>query len=74
MYYSHGGVSFDPEVKACNRQHLFTDLFKTTDLLTEATRFAHVLSLRQITVYIPVDEMQRMTNAAVEAFSAYICE
>lgn len=74
MYYSHGGVSFDPEVKACNRQHLYTELFKTTDLFTETSRFAHVLSLRQITVYIPVEEMQRITNAAVDAFSGYVCK
>ncbi|KAJ8736411.1 hypothetical protein PYW08_007067 [Mythimna loreyi] len=71
MYYSNEGVSFDPTVKACNRQNLFTEIVKRDDLLTETSRFAHVLSLRQITVYIPVEEMERITNAAITAFMEY---
>ncbi|KAJ8735515.1 hypothetical protein PYW07_007135 [Mythimna separata] len=71
MYYSSEGVSFDPTVKACNRQNLFRDIVKQEDLLTETSRFAHVLSLRQITVYIPVEEMERITNAAITAFMEY---
>lgn len=74
MYYSHEGVSFDPNVKACNRRVLYTTMFNNTELFLETSRFAHVLSLRQITVYIPVEEMQRITNAAVDAFSSYVCK
>lgn len=72
MYYSNEGVSFDPTVKACNRQSLFSNTVNRTDLFTETSRFAHVLSLRQITVYIPVEEMERITNAAVTAFLDYV--
>ncbi|CAH0592402.1 unnamed protein product [Chrysodeixis includens] len=72
MYYSNEGVSFDPTVKACNRQNLFSNIVNRTDLFTETSRFAHVLSLRQITVYIPVEEMERITKAAVTAFLDYV--
>nr|XP_037867185.1 uncharacterized protein LOC101741587 isoform X1 [Bombyx mori] len=72
MYYSNEGVSFDPNVKACNRLSLFTDVFDSSDLKTEVARFASVLSLRQITVYIPQDEMERITEAAVTAFTDYL--
>lgn len=72
MYYSNEGVSFEPTVKACNRESLFTNIFNSSDLNTEASRFAHVLSLRQITVYIPVEEMERITDAAVTAFTTYL--
>lgn len=72
MYYSNEGVSFNSTVKACNRQSLFLQLFDSNDLYREASRFAHVLSLRQITVYIPVEEMERITNAAVTAFTTYL--
>ncbi|XP_063821116.1 uncharacterized protein LOC135071258 [Ostrinia nubilalis] len=72
MYYSHEGVSFDPSVKACNRQALFNQLFTGPMLLTEASRFARVLALRQITVYVAGDEMDRITEAAVAAFISYV--
>lgn len=72
MYYSNEGVSFDTSVKACNRQALFNNIFNGSDLMTETTRFAHILSLRQITVYIPVEEMERFANAAVTAFVNYV--
>ncbi|XP_049877861.1 uncharacterized protein LOC126375058 [Pectinophora gossypiella] len=72
MYYSEGGVSFEPSVKACNRQALFNKIFSNEALSTETARFAHVLSLRQITVYIPVEEMERITTAAVTAFVNYV--
>nr|XP_021187332.2 uncharacterized protein LOC110374084 [Helicoverpa armigera] len=71
MYYSDGGVSFDPTIRACNRQNLFASLVNKDELLIETSRFAHVLSLRQITVYVPVEEMERITNAAVTAFMEY---
>lgn len=74
MYYSNEGVSFDRTVKACNRQNLFTNVVNSTDLFTETSRFAYVLSLRQITVYIPVEEMERITHAAVTAFMDYVCK
>ncbi|CAB3239919.1 unnamed protein product [Arctia plantaginis] len=72
MYYSNDGVSFEPTVRACNRRTLFNNLFNSTDLVTEASKFAYVLSLRQITVYMPVQEMERITNAAVTAFDNYL--
>lgn len=73
MYYSNDGVSFEPTVRACNRRNLFNNLFNSTDLVTEASKFAYVLSLRQITVYMPVQEMERITNAAATAFDNYLC-
>ncbi|XP_075971881.1 uncharacterized protein LOC142973766 [Anticarsia gemmatalis] len=72
MYYSNDGVSFDPSIKACNRRILFNNMFNSSDLFTEASRFAYVLSLRQITVYVGVEEMERITNAAVTAFVNYL--
>ena len=74
MYYSNDGVSFDPTIKACNRQNLFTSIVNKDELLTETSRFAHVLSLRQITVYVPVEEMERITKAAYTAFLDYARE
>lgn len=72
MYYSEEGVSFEPIVKACNRQALFNTYFNSSDLLTETIRFASVLSLRQITVFIPVEEIERLASAAVVAFVNYL--
>ncbi|KAG6457705.1 hypothetical protein O3G_MSEX010456 [Manduca sexta] len=72
MYYSNEGVSFDTTVKACNRQNLLHSILNSSDLQTEASRFAHVLSLRQITVYVPIEEMERITEAAVTAFTTYL--
>ncbi|KAL0851229.1 hypothetical protein ABMA28_007073 [Loxostege sticticalis] len=72
MYYSHEGVSFDSNVRACNRQALFNQIFTSSSLLSEASRFARVLALRQITMYVPSEEMDRITRAAVEAFVSYV--
>ncbi|CAH2050321.1 unnamed protein product, partial [Iphiclides podalirius] len=72
MYYSNEGVSFDPTVRACNRLALYTNVVNRSVLATETLRFAHILSLTQITVYIPLEEMQRMTHAAVDAFMEYV--
>ncbi|CAG4965035.1 unnamed protein product [Colias eurytheme] len=72
MYYSNEGVSFEPKVRACNRQALFSDIVNREQLFEETSRLAHILSLRQITVYIPVDEMNRITDAAVTAFMDYV--
>lgn len=72
MYYSHEGVSFDPRVKACNRQSLFNSIFTSSTFLAESTRFARVLSLRQIMVYLPAAEIDRITEAAVASFMSYV--
>ncbi|CAF4791555.1 unnamed protein product [Pieris macdunnoughi] len=72
MYYSNEGVSFDPKVRACNRQALFSSIVTKDELFRETSRLAHILSLRQITVYIPVDEMNRITEAAVTVFMDYV--
>ncbi|XP_072936696.1 uncharacterized protein [Epargyreus clarus] len=72
MYYSNEGVSFEPSVRACNRLALFLENVDTSQLYIEASRFAHILALRQITVYIPVEEMQRITQAAVSTFVNYV--
>lgn len=71
MYYSNEGVSFDPSVRACNRHALFSNITRS-QLFTETSRLAHILSLRQISVYIPKDEMERITDAAVTAFMDYV--
>ncbi|XP_050347754.1 uncharacterized protein LOC126771736 [Nymphalis io] len=71
MYYSNEGVSFEPSVRACNRQALFSNI-NISQLFTETSRFAHILSLQQITVYIPKDVMERITEAAVTAFMDYV--
>lgn len=72
MYYSNKGVSFNPAVRACNRLALYTNVVDRSTLASEALRFAHVLSLTQITVYIPLEELQRLTEAAVDAFMEYL--
>ncbi|XP_047534598.1 uncharacterized protein LOC125069199 isoform X1 [Vanessa atalanta] len=71
MYYSNEGVSFEPSVRACNRLALFSKI-NSSQLFTEASRFAQILSLQQITVYIPKDVMERITEAAVTAFMSYV--
>ncbi|CAG4979028.1 unnamed protein product [Parnassius apollo] len=43
-----------------------------TAQIAETLRFAHILSLKQITVYIPLEEMQRISEAAVTAFMEYV--
>ncbi|CAH0724810.1 unnamed protein product, partial [Brenthis ino] len=72
MYYSNEGVSFEPTVRACNRHALFSRIVNSSQLLGETSRFAHILSLQQITVYIPKEEMLRFTEAAVTAFENYV--
>ncbi|CAH2102607.1 unnamed protein product [Euphydryas editha] len=71
MYYSNEGVSFDPSVRACNRHALFSNITRS-QLSTETSRFANILTLQQISVYIPKDEMERITDAAVTAFMDYV--
>ncbi|XP_013175932.1 PREDICTED: uncharacterized protein LOC106124033 [Papilio xuthus] len=71
-YYSNDGVSFGPEVRACNRLALYNRVLNNTILASETLRFAQVLSLTQNTVYIPLEEMQRMSDAAVTAFIEYV--
>ncbi|XP_047985605.1 uncharacterized protein LOC125225796 isoform X2 [Leguminivora glycinivorella] len=72
MYYSDEGVSFEPRVKACNRQSLFKSIVDSSTLATETSRFAHVLYLTQGGVYIPVEKMNRISDAAVSAFTEYL--
>ncbi|KAL4702962.1 hypothetical protein ACJJTC_008740 [Scirpophaga incertulas] len=72
MYYSHEGISFNSSVRACNRPALFNEIVRRETLLTETLRFAHVLSLRQITVYMPIEEIERISEAAVTAFFNYV--
>ena len=72
MYYSNEGVSFEPTVRACNRHALFSQIVNSSQLSIETSRFAHMLSLQQITVYIPKEEMLRFTEAAVTAFMNYV--
>ncbi|RVE41787.1 hypothetical protein evm_013556 [Chilo suppressalis] len=71
MYYSHEGISFNSTVRACNRQSLFNEIFRRETLLSEVSKFAQVLSLRQVTLYVPNEEMDRITEAAVSAFMTY---
>ncbi|CAK1539938.1 unnamed protein product [Leptosia nina] len=72
MYYSNEGVSFDPNVRACNRHVLFSEVVTREVLFRETSRLAHVLALRQVTVYIPLEEMNRISDAAVSAFMDYV--
>ncbi|XP_023945724.2 uncharacterized protein LOC112051350 [Bicyclus anynana] len=72
MYYSNEGVSFDTSVRACNRHALYANIVNGTQLLRETSRFAHMLSLQQITVYIPRETMERMSEAAATAFMNYV--
>ncbi|XP_050666240.1 uncharacterized protein LOC126966310 [Leptidea sinapis] len=72
MYYTNEGVSFDPRVKACNRHALLSDIVTSQQLSVEASRLAHILSLRQITVYIPVEELNRITESAVTVLMSYL--
>ncbi|XP_068626464.1 uncharacterized protein [Battus philenor] len=72
MYYSNEGVSFEPTVRACNRLTLYNDVVDSSILMDETLKFAHILSLTQITVYMPLDEMRRMSEAVVTAFMNYV--
>ncbi|XP_073958297.1 uncharacterized protein [Choristoneura fumiferana] len=71
MYYSNEGVAFEPGVKACNRRSLFGNILKSPTLVSETSRFAHVLYLRQGGIYIPIEKMNRISEAAVAAFMDY---
>ncbi|XP_053612544.1 uncharacterized protein LOC128676451 [Plodia interpunctella] len=72
MYYSNEGVSFDSNVKACERRKLFRNVFNATHLASQTSRLAHVLSLWQITVYIPFEEIDRISAAAATVFENYL--
>ncbi|CAH2238202.1 uncharacterized protein LOC120630414 [Pararge aegeria] len=72
MYYSNEGVSFNTTVRACNRHALYASIVNGSQLIRETSRFAHMLSLQQITVYIPRKEMERMSEAAATAFMNYV--
>lgn len=58
-------------MKACNRQSLFTKILNSPTLVSETSRFAHVLYLRQGGIYIPIEKMNRISEAAVAAFMDY---
>ncbi|XP_059061798.1 uncharacterized protein LOC131854650 [Achroia grisella] len=72
MYYSNEGVSFDTKVRACDRETLFKNLFNTSQIVTETSRLARVLSLSQVTVYVPSEVMDRISEAVVVAFEKYL--
>ncbi|KAM3967569.1 uncharacterized protein ACR2FA_010888 [Aphomia sociella] len=72
MYYSDEGVSFNNTVRACARHALFSSMFNMSQVLTETSRLARVLSLRQSTVYVPVEEMDRISEAVVTAFENHL--
>ncbi|XP_048489173.1 uncharacterized protein LOC105385944 [Plutella xylostella] len=71
MYYSNQGSAFDPSVRACNRQALFSGILDQSVLSAETKNFASVLALSQGTVYMQVDELDRICEAAVAAFVNY---
>ncbi|XP_041975439.1 uncharacterized protein LOC121730463 [Aricia agestis] len=72
MYYSNEGPTFDQKVSAWNRQALFSSLINSNDLLEETFKFSNLLSLHQITVYVPREEMRRLSEAAATAFMNYV--
>ncbi|XP_052757792.1 uncharacterized protein LOC113518327 isoform X2 [Galleria mellonella] len=72
MYYSDEGVSFNTNVRACARQTLFKSMFNTSQILTETSRLARVLSLTQVSAYVPTEEMDRISKAVVTAFENYL--
>lgn len=74
IYYSNDGVTFNPNVKACNRESLFTEVLDLNILYKEVKDFSQILILRQGSVYIPPEILNEIAVIVVDAFIEYYRE
>lgn len=74
MYYSHRGVSFDPNYRACERQARLNEIEGMEDLLpTQTTNFGRVLSYKSPqAVHISDEKLVEFSIRAAQAFKSHL--
>lgn len=71
MYYSHEGVTFNTNVKACDRAQTFLYAVPKTILNEQTYAIAQMLAYRKSIAYISPEALQQMVNIAIEKFYTY---
>ncbi|XP_017793338.1 PREDICTED: uncharacterized protein LOC108575131 [Habropoda laboriosa] len=71
MYYSYEGVTFNTNVKACDRAQTFLYAVPKTILNEQTYAIAQMLGYRNSIAYISPEALQRMVDVAIEKFYAY---
>lgn len=71
MYYSNEGVTFNTNVKACDRAQTFLYAVPKTILNEQTYAIAQMLAYRNSIAYISPEALQRMVDIAIEKFYAY---
>jgi len=74
MYYSHRGVSFDPNYRACERQARLDEIEGMEELLpAQTTNFARVLSYKSPqAVHISDEKLVEFSDRAAQAFKSHL--
>ncbi|KOX72474.1 hypothetical protein WN51_01574 [Melipona quadrifasciata] len=71
MYYSHEGVTFNTNVKACDRAQTFLYAVPKTILNEQTYAIAQMLAYRKSIAYISPEALQQMVNITIEKFYTY---
>lgn len=71
MYYSDRGVTFNANIKACERKNNFLHAVPNTILNEQTYAIAQLLAYRKSIAYISPTALQRLVKYAVEKFSFY---
>lgn len=71
MYYSNYGMSFDHNIRACNRRSNFLKLLNTDELFEQNRNMVKLLWMRLSGVYMSIEDMEKVSDAVVKAFLTY---
>ncbi|KAG7310731.1 hypothetical protein JYU34_003539 [Plutella xylostella] len=66
-HYTDAEILAGVDVRACNRQALFSSILDQSVLAAETKNFASVLALSQGTVYMQVDELDRISTVLTQS-------
>ncbi|XP_012252675.2 uncharacterized protein LOC105684120 isoform X1 [Athalia rosae] len=71
MYYSHDGIAFDKNMKACQRAANFPHVAPRTTLTEQAHAVSQILAHRNSDSYIFPETLIKLSDYAVDKFSSY---
>ncbi|XP_068988935.1 uncharacterized protein [Bombus flavifrons] len=71
MYYSYEGVTFNANVKACDRAQAFLYAVPKTILNEQTYAIAQMLAYRKSIAYISPEALQQLVDIAIEKFYTY---
>lgn len=72
MYYSNRGVSFNKNIKACDRGRNFIHIAPGTIIEEETFAISKLLAYRNGAVYMNDGDLQKFVNYATSTFSYYV--